>query len=75
MEQTMALVSTIRSIEFGIAERVSSFFSELGEMYQRYRVFKQTMNELNALSSRELADLGIHRSMITRVALEAAYGK
>jgi len=33
--------------------------------------YRQTMSELQALSARELADLGIHRSHIRRLALEA----
>ncbi|MEE3316193.1 MAG: DUF1127 domain-containing protein, partial [Pseudomonadota bacterium] len=33
------------------------------------------VRELRALSGRELADLGINRSMIRRLALEAAYGE
>ncbi|HBD91870.1 MAG TPA: hypothetical protein DC061_15545 [Gemmobacter sp.] len=41
----------------------------------RRAIFKQTVRELNKLSTRELADLGIHRSMIHRLAQEAAYGK
>ncbi|MDX5358587.1 MAG: DUF1127 domain-containing protein [Rhodobacterales bacterium] len=45
------------------------------EALARHRVYKQTLAELHGLTGRELADLGISRSMITRVALEAAYGK
>lgn len=40
----------------------------------RYRMFRRTRRELDGLSSRELADLGISRSMITEIAREAAYG-
>ncbi|MEX0368551.1 MAG: DUF1127 domain-containing protein [Ruegeria sp.] len=40
--------------------------------YTRHRVYRQTVNELSALSGRELADLGLHRSMIKRVAQQAA---
>lgn len=43
--------------------------------WARYRVYRRTLSELNALSGRELDDLGIARSMITRLALEAAYGR
>ena len=43
--------------------------------WTRYGDFRRTYNELNALSTRELQDLGISRSMITRLAHEAAYGK
>jgi len=47
----------------------------LREALQRRTVYTRTLRELNALTTRELADLGMTHSMITRVALEAAYGK
>ncbi len=43
--------------------------------WARSRVYARTYAELNALSRRELEDLGISRSMITRLAHEAAYGR
>ncbi|RJE82764.1 DUF1127 domain-containing protein [Paracoccus onubensis] len=39
----------------------------------RRAIYHQTLRELNALTARDLADLGISRSMITRLAHEAAY--
>ncbi|MWD27248.1 DUF1127 domain-containing protein [Aquicoccus sp. SCR17] len=45
---------------------------QFAERAERRRVFRRTVRELNSLSNRELADLGIHRSMITRLALEAS---
>lgn len=36
--------------------------------------YRQTRDELQALSNRELADLGIHRSEIARIAHEATRG-
>ena len=39
----------------------------------RRRVYKQTYRELSMLSDRELADLGLSRSMIRRIAYQAAY--
>lgn len=53
----------------------TSAVSEMLEAWQRYRVFRRTYDELNALTTRDLTDLGISRSMITRLAHEAAYGK
>ena len=44
-------------------------------MTRRHRVYQQTLNELRALSDRDLTDLGLHRSMIEAVAKDAAYGK
>ena len=40
--------------------------------FARHRVYRRTVNELSELSNRELADLGLHRSMIRRLALQAA---
>ncbi|WBU54753.1 DUF1127 domain-containing protein [Paracoccus sp. SCSIO 75233] len=49
--------------------------ARLQEARARRVVYRQTVKELSCLSSRELNDLGIHRSMITRIAAEAAWGK
>ncbi|WP_299148847.1 DUF1127 domain-containing protein [uncultured Tateyamaria sp.] len=38
------------------------------------RIYRTTLGELDALSNRELADLGMHRSELKRVAWESAYG-
>ena len=67
----MALVHDTRTAEFGIA----NLFAGIADAIARRKVYRQTLRELNALSTRELDDLGIHRSMVTRVAFEAAYGK
>lgn len=67
----MALAQDIRTAEFGIG----SIFTGIVEALARRKVYRETVRELRSLSSRELDDLGLHRSMITRVAQEAAYGK
>lgn len=71
----MALAQETLSSDFGVIRRLSKLLADAREARQRNRVFRQTLKELNALTNRELADLGISRSMITRVAQEAAYGK
>ena len=71
----MAFAHSTQSARFGLGDRFSALLAGLGEARQRRKVYRQTLRELNVLSTRELTDLGIHRSMITRVALEAAYGK
>ncbi|WP_334192070.1 DUF1127 domain-containing protein [Pararhodobacter sp.] len=59
----------------GVFGQIAEVFSSLRTAWARSRVYVQTYNELNALTSRELADLGISRSMISRLAYEAAYGR
>lgn len=54
---------------------LSGLIARTRDALHRRGVYRQTRQELEALSTRELADLGISRSMITRMAWEAAYGK
>ena len=56
-----------------ILSRTASFFADLAERAARYGTYRSTLDELNALSDRELNDLGIGRSMIQGIAYEAAY--
>ncbi len=55
--------------------RLAAFFNGLRIRYDTYRVYRRTVSELQSLSNRELADLGVHRSGIHAIAVEAAYGK
>jgi len=71
----MAYLNVSRAANIGLSERLAHIVKSLRESMTRRRVYKETVRELSALSSRDLADLGIHRAMITRIALEAAYGK
>lgn len=54
--------------------RFDAFRQEMRARYGAWKVYRQTRDELGALSDRELTDLGLHRSGIRAVALEAAYG-
>ncbi len=56
-----------------LGQRFAAFRTELAEKAAKRKVYRTTYNELNALTDRDLADLGIHRAMIKRIALEAAY--
>ncbi|NUB43787.1 DUF1127 domain-containing protein [Fertoebacter nigrum] len=71
----MAYVNTTRVANNGLADRVATLVKSVKDGLQRRRIYSQTVRELNALTARELADLGIHRSSIARIAMEAAYGK
>jgi uncharacterized protein YjiS (DUF1127 family) len=52
------------------------FHQKLNEMRQalaRRKIYRATHHELSVLSDRDLGDLGIPRSNIKRLAMEAAY--
>ena len=74
-ERDMALANDLLNVDFGLKRRIVTIIAEFRETRQRRRVYQQTLRELKTLSNRELNDLGIARSTITRVAYEAAYGK
>ena len=57
----------------GFAARISRMISGLKDTARRSALYRQTRRELDGLSDRDLADLGIQRSMIATVAREAAY--
>jgi len=50
-------------------------FNTLREKMANRAIYRATVAELNTLSARDLADLGIHRSSIRSIAYEAAYAK
>lgn len=54
--------------ELGLIDRARAAFA-------RYRAYRNTLNELQSLSSRELADLGLSRACVRDVAREAAYSR
>ena len=72
----MAFVnSSVRPAGWALRDLVQHQIQKLQKIAQRRQVYVQTVSELNALSDRDLADLGLHRLMIPAVAKEAAYGK
>ncbi|MBF9043837.1 DUF1127 domain-containing protein [Rhodobacterales bacterium HKCCE4037] len=71
----MAYVSSNRAQSETLTGRFAALRADAAQAYSNWRVYRTTLNELNQLSDREMADLGLHRSMVRRIALEAAYGK
>ncbi|TFL19905.1 DUF1127 domain-containing protein [Jannaschia formosa] len=58
-----------------LRDRAVSRLDSVRDGWRRWRLYTRTYDELAALSSRELDDLGISRSSIRSIAHEAAYGK
>ncbi len=70
----MAYVNS-RSASLSFSDRIAAFVKVAADTRQRRKVYSQTLFELNALSDRDLSDLGLSRGMISEVAREAAYAK
>lgn len=71
----MAYLATRHASSLSFAERLGEMKSHLTAAIKARRVYQRTFDELNSLSDRELADLGIARSNLRNIALEAAYGR
>ncbi|KLK91485.1 hypothetical protein AA309_19720 [Microvirga vignae] len=52
---------------------LSMFVTYILSKIRAYKLYRQTVSELSELSDRELADLGIARFDIARVARESAF--
>lgn len=71
----MAYVNTTRTAQKGFADRLAYVKDVVLTAFNQRRVYSRTVAELNSLTDRELADLGISRLGIPDIAREAAYGK
>jgi uncharacterized protein YjiS (DUF1127 family) len=67
--------STSAATGLGLGHRLADIGKDLVCAWRAHRVYRQTLLELQALSERELVDLGLKASELRTVALEAAYGK
>jgi uncharacterized protein YjiS (DUF1127 family) len=54
--------------------RIAKFLADARDYMARRSVYRQTLRELNELTERDLADLGMSRSNIRSVAYDAAWG-
>jgi uncharacterized protein YjiS (DUF1127 family) len=71
----MAYVNSTRASSASYRDRALSSIAAIRAAIERRRLYSRTFHELASLSERELADLGMHRTMIAEIAREAAYGK
>jgi uncharacterized protein YjiS (DUF1127 family) len=71
----MAYVNTTSAARKGFADRLAVLRDTVLTAIAQRRTYLRTVAELNALTDRELTDLGISRVAITDIAREAAYGE
>jgi uncharacterized protein YjiS (DUF1127 family) len=71
----MAYANTNHAARSGLMGRLALVRDGISTAVQQRRIYGRTLAELNALTDRELNDLGISRMAIPDLAHEAAYGK
>lgn len=69
----MAYTTDTRSA--GLGQRIANLRVTLADRVAKNKIYRSTYNELQALTDRDLADLGISRSMIKRIAIEASQAR
>lgn len=57
-----------------IRDRLAERFTGWRADFTRWREYRRTIDELQSLSDRDLADLGVHRGDIRRIAYESSHG-
>jgi len=57
----------------GRQSRAARMVGNLTARAERYKTYRRTLEELETLSDRELADLGMSRSVLRGIAYKAAY--
>ncbi|WP_084863210.1 DUF1127 domain-containing protein [Salibaculum halophilum] len=68
----MALMSDLHVHGPSLAERVATLREALAHRAAKRKAYRKTYDELSRVSDRDLADMGLHRSMIPDVARQAA---
>ncbi|MFT6674551.1 MAG: hypothetical protein ACJAVM_000734 [Sulfitobacter sp.] len=68
----MAYINTTSAARTSFFAQIGAFFETAATRYKQHRLYRATFDELSALSNRELSDLGIHRSDLRRVSMEAS---
>ncbi|PHP29417.1 DUF1127 domain-containing protein [Limimaricola cinnabarinus] len=69
----MAYTTDTRSA--GLGQRIANLRVTLADRVAKNKIYRSTYNELQALTDRDLADLGISRSMIKRIAIEVSQAR
>lgn len=71
----MAFITDTRTGGITISQRFAALRENFAAARAQRKIYTTTVNELEALSNRDLNDLGLSRSMIKGIAMDAAYGK
>ena len=71
----MSYTNSTRTAGFGLVAWARATLAEMKAAAVLRAVYVRTLNELDSMSDRDLADINISRHEIRDIAHEAAYGK
>ncbi|WP_343079077.1 DUF1127 domain-containing protein [Ostreiculturibacter nitratireducens] len=71
----MAYVNSAAPAAAGVRYQIQNLLEALSVRRRQYAVYRTTRAELEAMTDRDLSDIGLSRYDIEAVAREAAYGK
>lgn len=66
---------TSETIGISFSQRFAEYITSIRMRMEKSRLCRKTVTELQNLSDRDLADLGIQRDGIEALAINAAFGK
>lgn len=71
----MAYVNSLRAEGNTVTQWVGEVLARWNDARERRALYRRTLEELSAMSDRDLADINLSRVQIEDIAREAAYGK
>ncbi|MFT5064899.1 MAG: hypothetical protein ACJAXK_001840 [Yoonia sp.] len=71
----MAFITDTHTNGITLVQRFAAIRANIATARAERKVYNTTVSELDNLTNRELADLGLSRGSIKSIAFEAAYGK
>jgi uncharacterized protein YjiS (DUF1127 family) len=74
MTQTTMNATVSHATTSGLRARFQAWLAGRAAHKARMKVYRTTVNELSAMSDRDLNDIGINRLLIEQVAHDAAFG-
>ena len=69
----MSTFNEVSKVRPAVNNRIGGFLNGVTARFAQYRTYRKTLDELQALSDRELSDLGISRHSVRSIAYRAAY--
>ena len=75
MTTANAAATALRVLSAGAEQRNDTFAARARQAWERFRAYRATRVDLQALTDRQLADVGLTRATVEETARQAVYGR